>query len=533
MAETKRKYPVGIQSFEKIRRYGYIYVDKTELIYKMITEGNPYFLSRPRRFGKSLLVSTLEALFEGKRELFEEMTLEDGIVQPQLYIAKTSWKWETYPVFHFDFSKDLMNIEQLDNLIDDALSGYEHQYGITPNKPDTNLRLSNLVIAAHKQTGNRAVILVDEYDKLMLHHVGDKVQQETVRARFQNLFSPLNDLDDHLRFVFITGISKFSQMGVFSTLNQLDNISMKANYDSICGITEQELTTVFDQDIRQLSQRLGVTSEEALKELKDTYDGYHFSSGLTDIYNPFSLMNAFKSGEISSYWFDSATPSALISILKKMPALELTDIEGRSYPDTMFNLSFDTYDSPLPVLYQSGYLTIKDCKRVNKMNMYQLGFPNSEVRTGFADCLYQVVNPVNGIDNNKAVLLNAYNDFWENNELPKFIEAIKAFFAGVPYQLDNKNEHHYHALLYTLLTAFGADVFAEESSAQGRSDIVLRMPKTIYILEIKYNGTVDKALQQIDDRDYAGKYRLDSRPVVNVALNFSSETRNISEWGVR
>jgi hypothetical protein len=499
----------------------------------MITEGKPYFLSRPRRFGKSLLVSTLEAVFKGKKELFDEMVLADGTVQPQLFIATTNWKWEDYPVFHFDFSKDLLNIDQLDNLIDDALSKYEHQYGITPDKPDTNLRMSNLVITAHQQKGRRAVILVDEYDKLMLHYVGDKTRQEAVRARFQNLFSPLKDLDSHLCFIFITGISKFSQMGVFSTLNQLDNISMKASYDSICGISEQELTTVFAQDINHLAESQGITAEEALSELKETYDGYHFSSGLTDIYNPFSLMNAFKANEISSYWFDSATPSALISILKKMPALELADIEGKSYPDTMFNLSFDTYDSPLPVLYQSGYLTIKNCKRVNKMNMYQLGFPNSEVRTGFADCLYQVTNPVNGIDKNKAVFLNAYNDFWENDDFPKFIEAIKTFFAGVPYQLDNKNEHHYHALLYTLLTAFGADVSTEESTAQGRSDIVLRMPKTIYILEIKYDRATDEALQQIETRDYAGKYQLDNRPIVSVALNFSSKSRNISEWKIR
>ena len=530
MTANERKYPVGIQNFEKIRKEGYVYVDKTEQIYKLITKGCPYFLSRPRRFGKSLLVSTLQAVFEGRRELFEEIKLENGTIQPRLFIATTDWKWEKHPVLRFDFSKDLMNIGQLDNLIDDALSNYEQEYGITPNKPDVNLRMSNLVITAHRQTGHQAVVLVDEYDKLMLHHVGDKIQQEAVRARFQNLFSPLKDLDEHLRFIFITGISKFSQMGVFSTLNQLDNISMKANYDAICGITEQEMTEVFAQDIKQLAGNMGITTEEMWSELKATYDGYHFSSGMTDIYNPFSLMSAFKAGEIGNYWFESATPSALIGILKKMPSIELTDIEGNSYPDSMFNLSFDTYDSPLPVLYQSGYLTIKDFKRTNRMNMYRLGFPNAEVRTGFADCLYQAVMPVKGIDNNKAVFLNAYNDFWEAGDLPQFIEAIKTFFSGIPYHLDNHNEHHYHALLYTLLTAFGADVSAEESTALGRSDIVLRMPKAIYILEIKYDQPANTALRQIDAKNYAGKYHLDHRPIIPVALCFSSETRNIVEW---
>ena len=526
----KRKYPVGIQSFESIRIDGYIYVDKTPLIYKMITEGKPYFLSRPRRFGKSLLVSTLTALFEGKRELFEAFTTEQGIEQPQLYIATTDWKWEKYPVIRFDFSKDLLGIEQLEKQINKLLADYEQQYGITPDEPDTFLRLDTLVRTAHKATGKRVVLLVDEYDKMMLHSIGNDELAKAVRDHFKNLFSPLKDLDEHLQFVFITGISKFSQMGVFSTINQLDNISMKTDYEALCGITENELTTQLRPDIELLAMKRGETYDETLAELKRMYDGYHFSKGMTDIYNPFSLVNAFRSGDLLDYWFESGTPGALIEMLAKMPPIELTDIDGESCRADEFNVAFQSYDQPLPVLYQSGYLTLKNYRR--DRDMYTLGFPNAEVKTGFANSLYQNIILTKNDAKSKSALLNAYYDFYDSNDLPTFIEAIKTFYASVPYQWekDNRNEHYYHALLYTLLVAFGADVRAEEPSAKGCSDITLKMPKGIYVIEIKYNDTAEKALEQIEKKGYATKYTLDGRPVTKVGIAFSSEERNITDW---
>ena len=298
---TKRKYPVGVQSFEKLRKEGYLYVDKTPLIYKMITEGCPYFLSRPRRFGKSLLVSTLAAVFEGRRELFEAFTTKDGIEQPQLFIATTDWEWEKYPVIRFDFSSgDLSTIEQLDTLIDETLKGYEQEYGITPDVADPNIRIVNLLRTMHKQTGRRAVVLADEYDSFILHSLGDDEKVMQARQRFQDVFGPLKAEDDHLQFAFITGISKFSQMGIFSKLNNLENISMQINYEQICGISEEELTTQLRPDIELLAQTRGETYDETLAELKRMYDGYHFSERMTDMYNPFSMVKALKSGQIKN-----------------------------------------------------------------------------------------------------------------------------------------------------------------------------------------------------------------------------------------
>ena len=527
----KRKYPVGIQSFEKIRKDGYLYVDKTPLIYKMITEGCPYFLSRPRRFGKSLLISTLQAVFEGRRELFEAFTTEYGIEQPQLYIATTDWKWDRYPVLRFDFSAgDLSTIEQLDTLIDATLAGYEQEYGIKPTTKEANIRMINLLRTLHEQTGHRVVVLVDEYDNFILHALGDEAKVALARQRFQNVFGPLKAEDDHLQFAFITGISKFSQMGIFSKLNNLRNISMQYEYEALCGITEEELATQLHSDIEQLSQANGLTYGEQLQKLKQMYDGYHFSKWQTDIYNPFSLMNAMQSKDVSHYWFDRGTSAALINMLAKMPPIEVPDLEGIRLPDTAFDMPFENFDDPLPILYQSGYLTIKDYTK--NRNMFTLGFPNQEVRRGFAECLFRHVAGKKLNSRQTSALLNAYYDFGDTDELPPFIEAIKTFYAGVPYQWerDNRNEHYYHAMLYTLLTAFGADLRAEEATAKGRSDITLLMPRGIYVMELKYDDTAQAALAQIAAKGYAEKYRQDGRPVVMVGISFSSKEHNIDDW---
>lgn len=528
---VKRKYPVGVQSFDKLRKEGYIYIDKTALIYQLITEGCPYFLSRPRRFGKSLLISTLQAVFEGRRELFEAFTTEDGIEQPQLFIARSDWRWEKYPVIRFDFSTgDLQTIEQLDTLIDQTLASYEEQYGVTPTVKDANIRMANLMRMLHKQTGKRVVVLVDEYDNFILHAMGDGEKVAQARQRFQNVFGPLKAEDAHLQFAFITGISKFSQMGIFSKLNNLLNISMLPKYDTICGISEEELNTQLRPDIERMADFRNETYDETLAELKRMYDGYHFSRAMTDIYNPFSLVKAFSTGDFSKYWFDSGTPGALIDMLRQMPPLSLTDVDQRRCPDTAFDLPFDSYQAPLPVLYQSGYLTIKDYNPSRQM--FTLGFPNHEVRTGFADCLYQIISCTRPDDKDRNVFLDAYYDFRDFDDLPTFIEAVKTFFAGVPYhwEKDNKNEHYYHALLYTLLMAFGADVRAEEPTAKGCTDLTLLMPKGIYVIEIKYDKSAQEALDQITAKGYAEKYRLDGRPVIKVGIDFSSTERNISEW---
>ena len=525
-----RKYPVGIQSFESVRMDGYVYVDKTPLVYKMITEGKPYFLSRPRRFGKSLLVSTLAAVFEGRRELFEEITLKNGTVQPQLFIATTDWEWEKYPVLRFDFSKNnLTTIEKLDEYVDATLSDYEQQYGILQKKVSVGLRMVDIIHAAERMTGKRVVVLVDEYDNMMLHSLGDAEMQKIVRERFQDLFGPVKSEDTHLQFVFITGISKFSQMGIFSKLNNLNNISMAPDYETICGISEEELITTMRPDIGLLAERQGKSYEAMLAELKANYDGYHFSEAKTDMYNPFSLVKAFNNKKVGSYWFDSATPSSLFEMLANMPPIDISAIDGVDCLASEFDQPFDSYAAPLPVLYQSGYLTIKSYDR--EMDAYTLGFPNHEVRTGFAESLFKyVTHTQNRDDRKRSVLQLAYRRFRRDDVMAPFIEALKAFFAGVPYMIDDKDEHHFHAMLYTLFVSFGADVVAEDLSAKGRADLTLKMPKGIYIMELKYDDTADAALRQIDEKGYADKYALDGRPISKVGIAFSSKERNITEW---
>jgi len=382
----------------------------------------------------------------------------------------------------------------------------------------------------HEQTGHRVVVLVDEYDNFILHALGDEAKVALARQRFQNLFGPLKAEDDHLQFAFITGISKFSQMGIFSKLNNLYNISMVPAYEELCGISEAELTMQLRPDIEQLAQQNGLSFDEQLQELKRMYDGYHFCERLTDIYNPFSLIKAFYSGQVKKYWFESGTSAALIAMLQQMPPLELQDVDGAVCESDAFDESFDSYQAPLPVLYQSGYLTIKDYSRED--DTYTLGFPNQEVRTGFASSLYRAVTNTMSDDHGRTAMMRAYKNFKRDDALPPFIEAIKTFYAGVPYQWerDNRNEHYYHAMLYTLLTAFGADLRAEEATAKGRSDITLLMPRGIYVMELKYDDTAQAALAQIAAKGYAEKYRQDGRPVVMVGISFSSKEHNIDDW---
>jgi hypothetical protein len=471
-------------------------------------------------------------VFEGRRDLFEAFTTKRGIEQPQLFIATTDWEWEAYPVLRFDFSAtNLTTIGQLDELVDSTLAGYEQQYGIKPGK-NTNfsLRFTNIIHTAEKVTGHKVVVLVDEYDNMMLHSLDDAEKQKLVRERFQSLFMPLKSEDGHLQFVFITGISKFSQMGIFSKLNNLNNISMDPNYEAICGITEKELTTTLRPDIELMAGRNGLDYDGMLAVLKQNYDGYHFGQGKTDMYNPFSLFKAFNSGIVAAYWFESGTSSAVIDMLSQMPPVDLPSIENVRCPASAFDLPFDSYDLQLPILYQSGYLTIKDY--LPDRRMFVLGTPNEEVREGFADCLFQLITKIKPDNRERLVFLDAYYDFRDSGDLAAFILALQTFYASVPYHLErgNENEHYYHALLYTLLVSFGADLTCEDPSAKGRADLTLKMPKGIYVMELKYDKSADDALRQIDERCYAKNYALDGRPVIKVGLAFSSEERNITEW---
>ena len=498
-AMEERKYPVGIQSFEEIRRGKYLYVDKTALLHVLVNKGKYYFFSRPRRFGKSLMVSTLKAYFEGRRDLFEGLAIE-----------QLETEWRCHPVLHFDFSTGKFETrEMLQQAIDYKLSEMERPYGIPHDGLLPNIRMTRLIKTAYEQTGQQVVVLVDEYDSAMM----------------RNLFSPLKEADPWLKFVLLTGITKFSQMSIFSELNNLNNISMLSQYDTLCGISEQELTTQLRPDIELLAESYGESYDEMLKELKAMYDGYHFSERKTDMYNPYSLLNAFNNQKIASYWFGTATPTFLTKVIRRFK-MDIEDMSNIRCTSSTFDQPVEHVNDPIPVLYQSGYLTIKSYERFG--DVYVLDFPNREVRQGFANSLYRYY--ANNDVRSKDRLYMAYLDFYSSGNLEAFIDELKVFFAGVTYQLFNDNERHFHALLFTLLTAFGADVQPEVATARGRADIVLKMPSTIYVMELKYDKSAAEALAQIDERGYTEPYLSDGRRIVKVGINFGSKERNISEW---
>ena len=514
-AMEERKYPVGIQSFEKIRQDGFVYIDKTALLYQLVHGGSYYFFSRPRRFGKSLLVSTLKAYFEGRRDLFEGLAIE-----------QLETEWRCHPVLHFDFSTGKFETRQmLREAIDYKLTEMERPYGIPHDGLLPNIRMTRLIKTAYEQTGQQVVVLVDEYDSAMLQHIEDDEKQDGVRMEMRNLFSPLKEADPWLKFVLLTGITKFSQMSIFSELNNLNNISMLSQYDTLCGISEQELTTQLRPDIERLAESYGESYDEMLKELKAMYDGYHFSERKTDMYNPYSLLNAFNNQKIASYWFGTATPTFLTKVIRRFK-MDIEDMSNIRCTSSTFDQPVEHVNDPIPVLYQSGYLTIKSYQRFG--DVYVLDFPNREVRQGFANSLYRYY--ANNDVRSKDRLYMAYLDFYSSGNLEAFIDELKVFFAGVTYQLFNDNERHFHALLFTLLTAFGADVQPEVATARGRADIVLKMPSTIYVMELKYDKSAAEALAQIDERGYTEPYLSDGRRIVKVGINFGSKERNISEW---
>ena len=514
----RQKLPLGIQSFERLRRDDYLYVDKTHIVYELAHSGSYYFLSRPRRFGKSLLLSTIQAYFEGKKELFADLALAEREVE-----------WKKHPVLYLDLNTgNYDKPEALQQKLEASLSEWEESYGRNAVEKSIPLRFEGIIKRACQKTGERVVILVDEYDKPLLQAIGNDDLQNEYRKMLKAFYGALKSDDQYIRFAFLTGVTKFGKVSIFSDLNNLTDLSRDWRYYDICGINDEELVHYFTPYIEQFAHADNMSVKEVTDKLRKMYDGYHFSERMCDMYNPFSLFNAFETQKIDNYWFDRGTSSSLIDILAQMPDIDFAEIENVRVPSTAFDLPLESLDDPLPVLYQSGYLTIKDY--VKRRGIYVLGFPNNEVRKGFADCLFKHVAGKKINTRQTSALLDAYYDFYDTDDLTAFIEAIKTFYASVPYHLDNQNEHHYHALLYTLLTSFGADVKAEEPTAKGRADIVLRMPLGIYIMEIKYDSTAAEALEQINQKGYADKYLIEGRPITKVGIAFSSQERNIIEW---
>ena len=519
MIEIVNKYPVGIQTFENIIEGNYLYVDKTKYIVDFRTKGMKYiFLSRPRRFGKSLFASTLQAYFEGRKELFEGLA-----------IADYEKEWVKHPVLHFDMSgAKHFDAEALKDYLDLQLIPYEELYGRDEREKRPNERLDGLVKRANKQTGQKVVVIIDEYDAPLLDVVHEKENLKKLRLIMQNFYSPLKKLDPYLEFTFITGITKFSQLSIFSELNNLDNISMFDQYSAICGISKTELTTVMKPDVEGLGKALGMTYEECQEELRKYYDGYHFSEHSEDVFNPFSLIRAMNGQKIESYWFGSGTPSYLIKSLQKYH-VNVMDIERKGCNVDDFDVSPEQMTSALPLLYQSGYLTIKKYKPLTKS--YQLGYPNREVKIGMLKSLApNYLSPVS-IDNNGLVA-----DFVEmlyDGDLEGAMVRLKAYLASISNRLSNKNERDFQTVFYLIFNLMGAFILVEEESAIGRADAVVHTPDAVYVFELKYDGSAEEAVKQIDDKGYLIPYSSDGKRLYKIGVNYDSQQRTIGEWIVK
>ena len=530
--ERKRGYAVGVQEFDRIRESQAVYVDKTEFVWRMATTpAVNFFLSRPRRFGKSLLVDTLRCYFEGRKELFEG-----------LYIYNKEKEWKKYPVIRLDLSngkyyeKDLVH-----GTINSILKWQEKKYGITEPEDPTNydVRLTNLIHTAYEQTGEKVVILIDEYDAPMLDSINDWALQDYIRNRVRSLFSPLKAQAQYLRFVFLTGISKFSQLSVFSELNNLQQLTFAPEYEGVCGITEEELLTYMKPDIELLQEKMNITYsrwnlhysyDDVVAKLKETYDGYHFSNHFTDIYCPWSLINAFAMGDIMNFWFSTGTPSMLINVMRQT-GVSIQQIEHLQDTLDRFDAPTERISDPIPVLFQSGYLTLKDYNPIE--NKFVLGFPNGEVREGFARSLYKYY--MEAYVGSLSTLGNAFGDLrFKRKTIEGFIEDVRRWYAGIPYSITdrNQNEQLYQSLIYAALMGFGADVSAEDQTSDGRMDIALKLSDVIYIIELKYGKTADEAADQVLRKDYAVRFASDPRPVVAVGLNISQDRRTIDSYKV-
>ena len=517
--ETKRlkRLPVGIQTFEKIRENDMLYIDKTEYIWNMINLGNYIFLSRPRRFGKSLLVSTLQAYFEGRKDLFKG-----------LFIETVEKEWTEYPVLRLSMASGKhMEKDQLERYLLNIIEENEKRHGLSSDISDPNLRLKNLIINVHDKTGKKVVILIDEYDAPLLDVVHENGTLPVLRNVMRNFYSPLKDSDPYLQFVFLTGITKFSQLSIFSELNNLKNISMRTDYAGVCGITTEEMLTAMSDYIDDFAEAQEITREEAIEGLKRQYDGYHFTWPSPDVFNPFSLLNAFQDHDYTNYWFSSGTPTYLIEMLRKFNVVP-SKIGGASVLASAFDAPTENMKSITPLLYQSGYITIKDYNRAAKL--YTLDIPNTEIRVGLMDSL--LPNYVHGCYDEGGTTIGHMYEALLNDDLDEMFRLLQAYLLTVPYCDNANSEGHYQQLLYVIFSLFGRYVEVEVRTPTGRVDIVMKTAKAVYVFELKLNMSAQAAMKQIDLKDYSSKFALSGLPIVKVGINFDPERRTIGDWKV-
>ena len=515
--KTLKQLPVGIQTFEKIIAQNCLYVDKTAYIHKMLKASNYIFLSRPRRFGKSLLVSTLQSYFEGRKDLFKG-----------LYIEQVEKEWTEYPVLRFDMSSSKhMKKEQLENYLRDMLAANEERFGISTNSPEPSLRLKNLIAKVHEKTGKQVVILIDEYDAPLLDVLHEREQLPVLRQVMRNFYSPLKAADPYLKFVFLTGITKFSQLSIFSELNNLKNISMLPEFAAICGFSIEEVKTQMADYLEDYAATKNLNKDEALEALRVQYDGYHFSWPSPDIFNPFSLLNAFQDRRLSNYWFESGTPTFLIEMLRQfnvMPSM----LKPTKAVSEAFNRPTENMTSVIPLLYQSGYFTIKDYNEIS--DLYVLDIPNKEIRVGLMESLLPNYVQIDSYKGTTAVA-EMYLALLEN-DVDQMLRLLQTYLLTIP-QCDNTNyEGHYQQLLYVIFSLLCRYVDVEVRTATGRVDMVLQTAQRLYLFELKLNRSAEAAMQQINLKDYPARCARCGLPIVKVGINFDAESHTISDWEI-
>ena len=530
-----RKLPIGIQSFEKLRRDEYLYIDKTPFIWKLVQSSNPYFLSRPRRFGKSLFLSTLAAYFRGQKELFKDLYLEKA--EEEQAAQENRPAWQEYPVFYLDFNTGQYNTERaLMSQLKLLLSRFEEVYGTNKNEEEIPQRFAGVIQRAYQQTGKQVVILVDEYDKPLLQTMGvNETLNEQYRNELKAFYSVIKTCDEYIRFAFLTGVTKFSKISIFSDLNNLKDISLHETYAGICGITQKELEDNFEPEIQALAERQGFDYPQAIAALKQWYDGYLFHPAGEGMYNPFSLLNAFDYKEIKSFWFSTGTPTFLVNFLKEAHYF-IPDLDGNVELD---EAGLQTYravaQDALPILFQAGYLTIKEY--ISDLRLYRLGFPNDEVRYGFLENLLPAYSDVPF--GQTGVWVGRFVQDIRKGKVDAFMERMQSLIAGISYDNFSSKElklreQNYQTAVYLIFKLMGQFVQTEVHCATGRADCVVRTTDTIYIFEFKLsgNGNAEDAIAQIQKQNYAAKYKADGKKIVLIGAGFDEATRTIRDWKV-
>ena len=517
MEQRRLKYPIGVQNFEKLRNAGQCYVDKTGLMWEMVQDLNYVFLSRPRRFGKSLLVSTLEAYFEGRRELFEGLA-----------IAQLETEWRKYPIFHLDLNaKQYRQRDDLIKILNMHLERWEKIYGDEFKDRDPEERFTHLIEKAYEQTGSQVVILVDEYDKPMALNLADDELQEEYRCILKAFYGVMKSSDRYIRFGFLTGVTKFSKVSVFSDLNNLDDISMWDKYVSICGITEQEIRDNFDHEVETLAVSNHMTKADCYSELRRRYDGYHFCEDALGIYNPFSLLHTLVKQKFGDYWFETGTPTQLVELLKRAN-YNLNDLVDGEVSGQVLGSVDSIKKNPVSVIYQSGYLTIKGYDK--RFDEYRLGFPNDEVENGFTSFLLPFYS--NQKDNPTEFSIVRFVKEIEGGQVEAFMSRLVAMMADTDYRIVGSAELYLLNFLFVFFRLLGLYVEVERATSDGRMDMVVKTSEYIYIIEFKIDRSADEALKQIEDKGYARPFAVDKRTLYKVGVNFNSAKRSVDDWKV-